>query len=173
MSSPNTTLYPLTVYAADFCWSGESEIPTHRRLTDFVNDSNLAAIALTNVSTAVWFDDTLRETHKTETIAVPKRNTLLIVPRSDITPPGGPSSDRVQKVPFRILIHLPSYTVIGDLNLFAHTSWLNIFALGNQEFFPITKANVWRTKTTNSQLETDLRLLLVNRQEIIALEPTK
>jgi len=173
MSSQDTTSQKLTLYAADFRWNGETQIPYHRRLTDFVNDSNLAAIVLNDVSTAVWFNDTLRETHTTEMIAVPKRNTILVVPRSDITPPGVSSHERVHKVPFHILIHLPSYTVIGDLNLLPNTNWLNILTVAHQEFSPITNASVWRTKTTTTQLETNLRLLLVNRQEIIALEPQK
>jgi hypothetical protein len=173
MSSPNTTTpYQLTLYSVDYRWSGEAAVPSHRRLSDYVNDTMLAAITLTNASTSVWMNESLRDLRQTESVAIHKRNTLIIASKTDVAPSRDSTVERVQKVIFRILVHLPSYTVIGNLSLLPHQSWLNILTAANQDFFPITKVNVWRTKT-GAQIETDLGLVLVNRQEVIALEPTK
>jgi hypothetical protein len=172
MSSQNTIPYQLTLYSFDFRWNGIAEIPSFRRLTDFMNDPLLAVVSLKNAQSSIWMNETLRELHSSENVTVVKRNTVLAISHTDVEPTHNAAFERVNKVPFRILIHLPPYTVIGDLSILPNTDWLKMFTQNNQEFFPITKANVWRTKS-GVQLENDLKLLLVNRQEIIAIEPQK
>lgn len=172
MSSQTSIPYQLTLYSFEFRWSGTAEIPSFRRLTDFMNDPLLAVVPLKNVQSSIWINETLRDLHNSESVAVVKRNTVLAISHTDVEPKRDAAFERVNKIPLRILIHLPPYTVIGDLSILPNTDWLNMFTQTNQEFFPITKASIWRTQS-GVQLENELKLLLVNRQEIIAIEPLK
>jgi hypothetical protein len=170
MAEQNTTTYQLTVDSADFRWSGEAAIPSYRRLSDYLNDTRLVALVVSHVATAAWENDSLRELQKIETIALLKRNILMIIPTSDLPPPPPDSLDRIQKRRFRVTIHLPSFILAGELNILPTADWLHVMTAANEDFFPVTKAIISRTKT-RAQLATSPKLVLVNRQAVIGLEP--
>ncbi len=168
----NMMPYHLTVYSSEFRWSGELAIPMHRRLSDYLNDPALATLTLTQVTHAIWQNDTLRELQTVESSALIKRNLSVIVSDTDAPAPQGSSMERIRKLAFGAVLHLPPYTLIGELKVLHNADWLHVVSVPNEEFFPITNANLWRTQT-GIKLETDLKFALVNRQRIHALEPKR
>ena len=172
MTEPNAVVYPLVVYSTDFRWTGETPVPSHRRLSDFLNDRTLLAFVLHHVIPATWENNLWREGQKIESLALLKRNIAMIVPGANSPPPPPAPLDRVRKAPTHVIIHLPSFTVEGDLNLLYGADWLHVVTSAPEDFFPVTKAGVWHTKT-RTQLETGVKFMLVNRQGILGFEVSK
>jgi hypothetical protein len=173
MDEQETLTYLLAAYSENTRWNGELTIPTQRRLSDYLNNDRVFAFPMTSVVPSTWENNVYRSHSMTEAMALLKRNIHIVVPHTDPPPPPTTAIvDRIRKVPFRLIVHMPTFTIVGELNLLPNADWLFVLAAANEEFFAMTKATLYHTQT-QTQLEPNRNFMLINRQAILALEPIK
>jgi hypothetical protein len=172
MVEPVIGTCPLTAFSADFRWTGEVLFPLHLRMSDFINDRTLVAVVLNQVTVAEWENDLLRGAQNVDSIALFKHNLSIVVPGPEPSSPSQPSLQRVQKYPLPVTIHMPSYTIMGQISLLPGADWLRVVTSANEDFLPITKASMTRTRT-RAQVESALKFMLVNRPMIQGIRVTK
>lgn len=172
MVDANTSAHLLTLYTPNFRWSGETLIPPHRRLSDFINDERTTALVLNQATPAAWEDGALKELQPTASIALIKRNVLLITAKAEPPAPRASQMERVPKEPFPVIVYIPPYTLAGEIRFPRSADWLHVVTVATEEFFVVTKASIWHIQT-RAKLETDLALVLVNRQWLLGLEPRR
>lgn len=169
---PDSNMFNVVAYSADLRWTGQGSIPSHRRLSDFVNDNTTAALVLNHATPAIWDDHTLSELPKTESIALPKRNLLFVVDKSNLPLPPDSKLERVAKQPFSVILYIPPFSLTGRISLPRNADWLNVASSASENFFPVIDASVWHIKT-RAKLETDADLVLVNWKWLIGMEPKR
>ena len=172
MIDKTTITYRLVAYSTDFRWDGESPIPSHRRLSDFLNDPRTVALVLNHATPATWESGAYSELSKTESIALPKRNLLFIVSKTDAPLPSASQYERVPKEPFQVIMYIPPFTLTGRISIPHNADWLNMVTSASEDFFPVTQVSVWHIRA-RAKLETDAKLVLVNWKWLLGLEPKR
>ncbi len=170
MSESNS--FTVAAYSSDFRWIGQIAIPVHRRFSDLVNDNNIAALILTQVTPVMWDDHTLIELAKTETIALPKRNLRLVVNKSPVPLPPDSKLERVPKERFAVILYIPPFSLTGNVSLPRNADWIGLASSASENFFPVTDASVWHIKS-RTKLESDAALVLVNWKWLTGIEPKR
>ncbi|MBI5033285.1 MAG: hypothetical protein HZB51_22425 [Chloroflexi bacterium] len=169
---PDANTFNVAAYTTEFRWTGQGSIPVHRRLSDFINDENSSALVLNHAIPTMWDDHALSELPTTECIALPKRNLLFIVNKSELPLPPDSKLERIPKDRFPVILYIPPFSLTGNVSLPRNADWIHLASSSNQSFFPITSVSVWHIKL-RTKLETNANLVLVNWKWLIAMEPKR
>lgn len=169
MPDSTSTLYSLTVYTPEFRWSGELAVPTHRRLSDFVNDPGHAVLVLQNVTPAIWEKGALVQLDKRVSVAVMKDSIVLATCSMDSAAQRQSSYDIVRKEPHAVLIYAPPLVLSGNIHVSSGASWLVLLDELHQDFMPVTRLSTGYL-ATRKPVESGPRLGLVNRRWMVAIE---
>lgn len=172
MPDADTTTYNLAAYSTDFRWTGDASVPSQRRLSDHINDERIPALVLNHAIPATWEGALLKELPKTESIALPKRNLLFVVLKSDVPLPPSSQMERIRKDPFQVIMYIPPFTLTGKLSLPRNADWLHMATSATEGFFPVTKVSIWHIKA-HTRIETDVNLVMVNWKWLLGLEPKR
>ncbi len=171
MDSSSQLVYHLAFYSSEMRWTGYMPIQSHRRMSDHFNDKNIENLNVTRVVPAIWHNGALVERPQVDSVLLFKNHMLLIVPAPDSpSRPSDPTS-MVPKKPFRVLIHLPTLTLEGDIHLGRAAEWPDAWGTFRNDFLPVT--NVLIAHTLLSKLVDKVPFLLLNRLAITGLEPRK
>ncbi len=171
MDSTGQLLYHLAFYSSEMRWTGYMPILSHRRMSDHFNDKNVENLNLTRVVPATWHNGALVERPQVDSVLVFKNQMLLIAPLPDSPSKTPDPTSIVPKKPFRVLIHIPTLTLEGDLHIGRVAEWPDAWTTLRSDFLPVT--NVLIAHTLLSKLVDRVPFLLLNRSAVIALEPRK
>jgi hypothetical protein len=169
---PDSNTFNLTAYSPDLRWIGQGAVPSHRRLSDFVNDTATAALVLNQATPATWENNWFNELPKTESIALPKRNLLFVVSKSEPPLPPHSKLERIPKQRFPVILYVPPFSMMGRISLPSNTDWLNLVASATENFFPVIDASIWHIKA-RAKVESDIPLVLVNWKWLLGMEPKR
>ena len=169
---PDVTTCDLSAYAAAMRWSGNLPVPSHRRLSDFVNDDASAALLLNRATPAIWENNCFNDLPKTESIALPKRNLLFVVSKSDLPLPPHSKLERIPKQPISVIVYIPPFSLIGKISVPRNSDWLSLASSDNENFFPVTAASIWHIQA-RVKVESDVPLVLVNSKWLLGMEPKR
>ncbi len=170
MIAPDVVSYALEIYTGVTCWRGEVNYASARRLTDLLNDTGHGYVELERASLITWEDHSPRAKETFGSIAVSKKNAIVVVCHGCPVDAPANTPERVAKVTQRVAVYAPPIMIVGNLHTVAGASVLNALDYSRQNFLPLTSAGVMRMDG-KAALATPRGLALINRDAITAIQP--
>lgn len=173
MSTFEIATYHLSLYSTEFRWQGELSLPAHRRLSDFINDTDHQFLELKHVVFAVWHDNVYCLQETIDTAVVFKNNLILVTQQEQSEPTEhtlkNRASDRVAKVPQQMVVQIPPFTVQGHWHAPNMVAWTKAINATRADFIPFTNANI-RHQKTDTLLGQNVSLAILHRPAIHSIQ---
>ncbi len=171
MPDSNTTTHHLTAYSAENQWKGEIDIPSHFRLSEYVNNAGHMMLTFRNAVSAIWEQGLLRELEKVEQIVIVKHAMVAFILDMDSPSQRSQSIEYVPKVPLGVVVHVPPLVLSGNIHLARGADWMLTMSDPRRDFIPLTDVRI-RHFSTGTLIDASSKLALVNRQKVVAVEAT-
>ncbi len=161
MSTQSLVIHPIEVYTSNAAWRGDLTLPSHRRIPDYLNDALHNFFALGNVTLLGWEGGTLVEKGTFVSTFV-QRQTIIALIRNVDPAPASDGMMRIEKVPHRIMVYAPPFTLEGNYHVIKGADLYESLDSSRLEFFVLTSGMISLDRTP--LLIAPAELVVVNRR---------